>query len=94
MKKTTTRVLQVIPSTNYGGISSMIMNLYRNIDRDKLQFDFVSFNKGPLHEEIIKLGGRVFYTDYIKKQGQIAYVKKMIKIIDEYGPYEAIPCSS
>lgn len=31
------RVLQVVGSLNYGGIESVIMNYYRNIDREKVQ---------------------------------------------------------
>lgn len=35
------RVLHIIGSMNLGGAETLIMNLYRNIDRSKLQFDFV-----------------------------------------------------
>ena len=35
------RVLQVMSSMNRGGAETMIMNIYRNIDRSKVQFDFV-----------------------------------------------------
>lgn len=35
------RILQMIGSLNVGGSQTMILNLYRNIDRDKIQFDFV-----------------------------------------------------
>lgn len=35
------RVLQMIGSLNVGGSQTMLMNLYRNIDREKIQFDFV-----------------------------------------------------
>ena len=35
------RILQMIGSLNVGGSQTMILNLYRNIDREKIQFDFV-----------------------------------------------------
>ena len=35
------RVLQCVGNLNRSGIETMIMNFYRNIDRDKIQFDFV-----------------------------------------------------
>ena len=35
------RVLHVIGIMNRGGAETMIMNLYRHIDRSKVQFDFV-----------------------------------------------------
>lgn len=34
------RVLQIVGRMDRGGIETMIMNLYRNIDRNKVQFDF------------------------------------------------------
>ena len=34
------RILQMIGSLNVGGSQTMILNLYRNIDREKIQFDF------------------------------------------------------
>ena len=49
------RILQYIGSLNSGGSQSMIMNIYRNIDRNKIQFDFIIDQKDrPFHEEEIK----------------------------------------
>lgn len=57
------RILHVIGIMNRGGAESMIMNLYRNIDRKKVQFDFVenTYEKGIYENEIISLGGRIFH---------------------------------
>lgn len=35
------RILQVFEALNRGGLESMIMSLYQNIDRTKVQFDFL-----------------------------------------------------
>ena len=35
------RVLHVVTDMNRGGLETMIMNYYRNIDRKKIQFDFL-----------------------------------------------------
>ena len=35
------RVLQIGLTSNIGGTETFIMNLYRNIDREKIQFDFL-----------------------------------------------------
>ena len=50
----TIRVLQVIGIMNRGGAESMIMNIYRKIDRNKIQFDFVEHtnNKALFDDEI------------------------------------------
>lgn len=57
------RVLQYIGSLAQGGSQAMIMNIYRNIDREKLQFDFVIDSDGitELAKEAQSLGA-VIYT--------------------------------
>nr|WP_272917288.1 glycosyltransferase family 1 protein [Halobacillus litoralis] len=82
--------MHVIPTTSYGGISSMVMNLYRKIDTKKVQFDFVTFNDGPLKEEIINRGGNVFEIPYIKNDGPYTHIKRVFNICKKNGPYEAI----
>lgn len=56
------RVLQMIASLYYGGSQSMLMNIYKKIDRSRIQFDFIidhdEYNNYlPLIEE---LGGKVY----------------------------------
>lgn len=56
------RVLQVVPSMGHGGIEHFLMNLYRAIDREEIQFDFmyrVAYDC-VFDEEIRSLGGRIF----------------------------------
>mgnify|MGYP002522799077 CR=1 FL=1 len=56
------RILHIVGRMGQGGIESLIMNLYRNIDRDKVQFDFLCHEGlGGVHEsEIRSLGGRIY----------------------------------
>ncbi len=35
------RVLQILPGLDRGGMETFIMNIYRKIDRTKIQFDFL-----------------------------------------------------
>lgn len=57
------RVLHLMRSLNAGGIGTFIMNVYRKVDRSKIQFDFAITNSGmgQYGEEIEKLGGRIFF---------------------------------
>lgn len=58
------RVLHVVSSLGTGsGVASFIMSYYREIDREKIQFDFLSFKKrdGSFEKEILELGGGVYY---------------------------------
>lgn len=56
------RILHVIGRMNRGGAETMIMNLYRNIDRTKVQFDFVEHydERAVFDDEIESLGGKIF----------------------------------
>lgn len=67
MTKTTTnqevpRVLHLVPGFKFGGIESLLMSLYRGLDKTKLQFDFMvdTCDKLPEFEEIEQAGGRIF----------------------------------
>lgn len=60
------RILQYGLTNVYGGTESYIINLYRNIDRSKVQFDFFVGEDVtiPYEDEIKALGGRV-YHEYV-----------------------------
>lgn len=57
------RILMVVSgSMVLGGTETMIMNWYRNFDRNKVQVDFVCYGKsvGEYDDEIIKSGGNIY----------------------------------
>lgn len=56
------RILHVIGSMGRGGSETMIMNLYRKINREKIQFDFMvhTEKKFDYDDEIQALGGRIY----------------------------------
>lgn len=51
------RVLQVLGTTGLGGAESRVMDLYRNIDRERVQFDFAvhTAKKGILMKRLKRL---------------------------------------
>ena len=55
------RILHIVGSMDRAGAETMIMNLYREIDRSKFQFDFLCFGNKPgdYDSEIESLGGRI-----------------------------------
>ena len=71
------RILQVIGLMDRGGAETMIMNLYRNIDREKVQFDFVvhTTKNAAYDEEIRKLGGRIYRCPRYQLMNHIQYVR-------------------
>lgn len=59
------RILHVMSNISVAsGVSSMVMNYYRNIDREKIQFDFLVAKKtiNSYDTEIKQLGGRIYYS--------------------------------
>lgn len=71
------RILHVIRLMNHGGVESMIMNLYRNIDRTKVQFDFVQNSNEPAvyDEEILALGGKIYHCPHYNGKNHFVYTK-------------------
>ena len=76
------RILHIVKCMNHGGAETMIMNLYRNIDRTKIQFDFVCMTnkKGEYDDEIKKLGGKIFIVSP-PENGRIKNLKEIYKIV-------------
>lgn len=63
------RVLHYVGKMDRGGMESFIMNLYRSVDREKIQFDFVTHgkNNGAFEEEILSLGGKFYNFPHMRK---------------------------
>ena len=55
------RIAHIIGKWLGGGVESVVMNYYRNIDRNKIQFDFIcdSDSTNIPYKEIESLGGKV-----------------------------------
>ena len=86
------RILQVVTSMDVGGIETLLMNIYRNIDRSKVQFDFLVHRKatGFFDEEIKLLGGRIFYISPLKLHYVLRYYKQLKKILNENNEFNII----
>ncbi len=68
------------------------MNLYRNIDREKLQFDFVICNeeKDSFADEIRALGGRIYKVPRFGPRTVFRFVKAWNALLREHGEYKII----
>lgn len=72
---------------NIGGIENFIMNYYRRMDKNRIQFDFVSlYDKIAFEDEIISLGGRIHHVTHFKKNPVRNYVQldRLFKTHREY----------
>ena len=77
------RILQIGMHDQIGGVENFLMNYYRNIDRNLIQFDFINMYECLcFSEEIIKLGGKIFNIPNIKRN-PLLYFKKLKEVISD-----------
>lgn len=81
------RILQVAVIMNRGGAETLIMDIYRNIDRSKVQFDFLTCKEGTFDCEILKMGGKVHRIPYITDVGHLRYVNELNKFFKAFPDY-------
>lgn len=86
------RILCVFSTLNRGGAESMCMNLYRNIDRSKVQFDFVKHTPeiGAFEEEIVALGGRIYEAPRYKIYNHLSYCAWWKKHLSQHPEHQII----
>ena len=73
------RVLHSVSNMDRAGIETMLMNYYRHIDRNKVQFDFLCNKKksGAYDSEVESLGGRIFRSPGLNPIKIPVYMKYM-----------------
>lgn len=86
------RVLHVLGTTNLGGAESRIMELYRCIDRSKVQFDFLvhTTEQGHYSKEIQELGGRIYSLPRFKVVNLAEYKKAIRQFFKEHKEFAAV----
>ncbi len=78
------RVLIVGFTENLGGVERLIYSYYKELDRNKLQFDFlINVEKVPFRSEIEKLGGRFFVIPR-KTKDYVGYKNRLKAFFDKY----------
>lgn len=88
----TIRVLHVVTTMNRNGLENRLMDIYRNIDRSRMQFDFLTHRKteGHFDQEIKRLGGNVYYMEPLKVSGFFSYLKRLNKFFKSHNEYRII----
>lgn len=72
------------------GVMSVIMNYYRNINRDEVQFDFMYFreSEASYNEEIELLGGRCFYVS--KPSHYLTFMRQLNNFFAIHREYQIV----
>ena len=86
------RVLMLFTILNRGGAEAMVMNYYREIDRSKVQFDFVVHReeKGDYEDEVTALGGKIYRMMPLRPHTFGKYEKQIAAFFDEHPEYQII----
>lgn len=86
------RILHVLGNTNLGGAESRIMDLYRHIDRSRVQFDFLVHTResGYFDEEIMRMGGHIYRVPRFRIYNYFSYVHKLEKFFRQNHGYRVV----
>ena len=86
------KVLMIVHEMNRGGIENFIMNLYRNIDRNKIHFDFVEHTnkKCAFDDEIESLGGKIYHCPDYRVINHFEYSKWWNSFFKGHNEYKVI----
>ena len=88
-KKEPIRIAQIMGKWVGGGVEAVVMNYYRHIDRNKIQFDFICDDDSTCipKEEIESLGGKVILVPPYQKV--FKYHKELKRVLKE-GQYKIV----
>lgn len=87
------RVLHVVGSLNAGGIETFLMSVYRQIDRSKVQFDFLVASDEHFFytDEIEALGGRIlpvgqsrYHPKATYERLKALYIRNGVEIVHQH----------
>lgn len=93
-RKNSIRILHVLGTLDIGGAESMIMNLYRKIDKRVIQFDFVIHTDGDGYysAEVESKGGHVFKAPHYKGINHFQYMKWWSDFFIHHKEYQILHC--
>lgn len=86
------RILHVVGNMNAGGMETLIMNIYRKINKDLIQFDFLvhSSNKSAYEDEIINLGGNIFHFTLLDDMNILKYIKDLNEFFRKHSEFKVV----
>ena len=85
-------ILHVVGRLDIGGAESRIMDLYRHIDREKVQFHFMQHTKDrcAYEEEVESLGGKVYHVPRFNVKNYVTYKRAWENFFKEHPEIKAV----
>ena len=86
------RILQSVNIMDRAGLETMLMNYYRHMDRDVVQFDFLTHrvDKGAYDDEILSMGGNVYHAPRLLMFNSPEYSRYMRMLFRDHPEYRII----
>lgn len=87
------KVLHVLDKFSLSsGVSSVVINLYRNLDKQKFHFDFLVHEETPavFVDEIESYGGKIYRMPELKYVNTIKYIKALDEFFKSNGEYDIV----
>ena len=86
------RVLHILHTMNRGGTENALMNYYRHIDRNCVQFDFLLTDqlKCQFEDEILALGGKIFRVPLLRISNPFLYIKGVKAFFKTHPEYRIV----
>lgn len=86
------RILHVFGNLNLGGAESRVMDLYRNIDRERVQFDFlVHTDKNCFYDkEVEELGGCIYRIPRFRVYNFLKYRKEIKRFFHDHHEFHVV----
>ena len=86
------RILQCVNNMHRAGLETVLMNYYRNIDRSKVQFDFLVHRQeeADYDQEILAMGGRIYHAPRLYPQNYPAYFAFMKEFFRDHPEYRIV----
>ena len=86
------RILHVLGGLNLGGAETMVVNLYRAIDRSKVQFDFIIHcqDKQAYEDEILTLGGIIYRFPAFSGKNFLSQRQRWDRFFIEHPEYQIL----
>ena len=86
------RILHITYKMHCAGIEAFLMNIYRNIDRTKVQFDFlVHYQDRQFYDdEIEAMGGRIYRLSVRDDNDFVKYLRELKRFFEEHREYKIV----
>lgn len=86
------RILHITGGLNMGGIENFLMNIYRKIDTNKIQFDFLIHSKEEqfFEKEIKEKGGKIYKIPSIREVGYLKYKTELKNFFIDHKEYNIL----